>query len=109
METRRVHKPIMHDSGLKHACGSARYLDDIPEPSSLLHLYIAMSPHAHAKIKSIDFSDVEKARGVECILTAGDIPGINDVSPFAGDDPLFASDVVEYAGQPIFAVVAVNR
>jgi xanthine dehydrogenase large subunit len=109
METNRVHKPVMHDSGLKHACGTARYLDDIPEPSSLLHLYIAMSPHAHAKIKSMDLSDVEKARDVECVLTADDIPGVNDVSPFAGDDPLFAHDVVEYAGQPVFAVVAINR
>jgi xanthine dehydrogenase large subunit len=104
-----VHHPIIHDSGLKHACGTARYLDDIPEPKSILHMYIAMSPHAHAKIISMDLSKVREARGVECVLAAEDIPGRNDVSPFAGDDPLFAEKLVEYAGQPIFAVAAINR
>ena len=43
------------------------------------------------------------------VLTAADVPGINDASPFAGDDPIFAGPVVEYAGQPIFAVAAESR
>jgi len=108
-----VHKSVQHDSALKQACGTARYLDDIPEPKALLHMYIAMSTHAHAEIKSMDVSDVENARGVRCgvgcVLTAKDIPGHNDVSPFGGDDPLFAETLVEYVGQPIFAVAAATR
>jgi xanthine dehydrogenase large subunit len=39
-------------------------------------------------------------------LTARDVPGANDVSPFAGDDPMFASGSVEYYGQSLFAVAA---
>ncbi|MBL4854378.1 MAG: xanthine dehydrogenase molybdopterin binding subunit [Robiginitomaculum sp.] len=104
-----VHKSVQHDSALKQACGVARYLDDIPEPKALLHMYIAMSSHAHANIKSMDLTAVENARGVKCVLTAKDIPGHNDISPFGGDDPLFAENLVEYAGQPIFAVVATTR
>ncbi len=104
-----VHKPVQHDSALKQACGVARYLDDIPEPKALLHMYIAMSSEAHAKINYMDLSAVETARGVKCVLTAKDIPGHNDISPFGGDDPLFAENLVEYAGQPIFAVVATTR
>ena len=98
-----------HDSALKQTTGTARYLDDLPEPKGLLHLYIAMSPHAHARIGSMDLSKVRKARGVACILTANDIPGHNDISAFGGDDPLFAEDVVEYVGQPVFAVAATTR
>jgi xanthine dehydrogenase large subunit len=104
-----VHKSIQHDSALKQACGTARYLDDIPEPKALLHMYIAMSEHAHSEIKSVDLSAVKSARGVKCVITASDIPGHNDVSPFGGDDPLFADKLVEYAGQPIFAVAATSR
>ncbi len=104
-----VHKSVPHDSALKQACGTAQYLDDIPEPKALLHMYIAMSSEAHAQIKSMDLSAVKNARGVACVLTAKDIPGHNDISPFGGDDPLFADGLVEYVGQPIFAVVATTR
>ena len=104
-----IHKSVQHDSALKQSCGTARYLDDIPEPKAILHMYIAMSDHAHADIKSLDLSQVRTARGVKCVLTAADIPGHNDVSPFGGDDPLFAETLVEYVGQPIFAVAATSR
>jgi xanthine dehydrogenase large subunit len=100
---------MQHDSALKQACGTARYLDDIPEPKALLHLYIAMSTQAYAKITSLDISPVQQANGVACVITATDIPGHNDVSPFGGDDPLFAENLVEYAGQPLFAVAATTR
>ena len=107
--TSSVHKSVQHDSALKQACGAARYLDDIPESKGCLHLYIAMSSEPHAKIKSMDLAAVKAARGVACVIAAGDIPGHNDVSPFGGDDPLFAENIVEYAGQPIFAVAATSR
>jgi len=101
-----VHKDLRHDSAHKHVAGSAIYIDDLPEPKNLLHLYVAMSEKAHAEITEMDLSQVHSAKGVACVLTAADIPGHNDVSPFAGDDPLFACGVVEYIGQPIFAVAA---
>ena len=44
------------------------------------------------------------------VLTAEDIPGHNDVSPTGkNDDPVFAEKVVEFHGQPIFAVIAETR
>ena len=39
-------------------------------------------------------------------LTAEDIPGVNDVSPIMGDDPVFADGLVQYVGQSLFAVAA---
>ena len=101
-----VHKDLRHDSAHKHVAGSAAYIDDMPEARNLLHVYVAMSDKAHADVSDLDLSAVNAARGVACVLTAADIPGHNDVSPFAGDDPLFAEGLVEYIGQPIFAVAA---
>ena len=44
------------------------------------------------------------------MLTAADIPGVNDVSPTGRhDEPIFAEDKVEFFGQPMFAVVAETR
>ncbi len=101
-----VHKDLRHDSAHKHVSGDAVYIDDMPEPKDLLHIYVAMSDKAHARIKSMDLTAVEAAKGVALVLTAEDIPGHNDVSPFAGDDPLLAEGLVEYIGQPVFAVAA---
>ncbi len=101
-----VHKPWRHDSANKHVAGEAVYIDDIPEPTRLLHVYIAMSERAHARITDMDLSAVRAEPGVACVLTAGDIPGQNDCSPIMGDDPVFAEGLVEYVGQSIFAVAA---
>ena len=43
-------------------------------------------------------------------MTAADIPGVNDISPNGlHDDPIFATETVEFWGQPLFAVVAQTR
>ncbi|WAJ26755.1 xanthine dehydrogenase molybdopterin binding subunit [Antarcticirhabdus aurantiaca] len=97
---------LRHDSAAKHVTGTARYLDDDPEPPGMLQVFIAMSRHAHARIVSMDLSAVEAAPGVVTVLTAADIPGQNDYSPVFGDDPIFPTDKVEYVGQPLFAVAA---
>ena len=101
-----VRTPLRHDSAHKHVAGTAQYVDDLPEPPGLLHVYIAMSERAHARIASMDLAAVRAAPGVACVLTAADIPGTNDVAPVAGDDPLFADGLVEYVGQSLFAVAA---
>jgi xanthine dehydrogenase large subunit len=101
--------PQAHDSARKQVTGEARYIDDLPEPSGLLHIQVGLSTQAHARLAGLDLRRVRKAPGVVAVLTASDVPGINDASPFAGDDPIFASDIVEYAGQPLFAVAAESR
>ena len=101
-----VGTPLGHDSGSKHVSGEATYIDDIPEPPGTLHIYIAMSERAHAVVRTLDVSQVRSAPGVAIVLTAGDVPGVNDVSPVAGDDPMLADGLVEYWGQSLFAVAA---
>lgn len=101
-----INKKLPHDSAIKQVAGEAEYIDDISEPKDLLHLYIAQSPIAHGKILKMDVTAVKLAPGVVAVYTADDVPGINDASPVAGDDPVFAEDVVEYVGQPLFVVAA---
>jgi len=101
-----AHQSVTHDSAHKHVSGEAVYVADMPEPPGTLSVYIASSSRAHATILSKDLGDVRKAPGVACVLDAPDVPGINDVSPVAGDDPMFAEDKVEYYGQSLFAVAA---
>ena len=102
-----VNEPVFHDSAAKHVAGSAVYIDDMREPAGTLHAAPGLSARAHARIKSMDLSSVRAAPGVIAVLTADDIPGVNDVSPIgAGDDPVFAAGKVEFHGQVLFAVIA---
>ena len=95
-----------HDSAAKHVSGAAIYTDDIPEPPGTLQVYLARSERAHARVVSMDLEAVRQSEGVAAVMTAGDIPGTNDVSPMAGDDPFFPAAIVEYFGQSLFGVAA---
>jgi len=97
---------LRQDSGHKHVSGEAIYVDDIAEPPGTLQIYIAMSERAHAEVKRLEVAKVRSAPGVAIVLTAKEVPGVNDVSPFAGDDPVFADGLVQYHGQSLFAVAA---
>ena len=105
-----VRQPRRHDSAWKHVSGSATYIDDVAAPAGLLHVYLGISARAHARITRLDLDPVRRAAGVALVLTAADIPGVNDTSPtHRHDEPLLAIGVVEYAGQPLFAVAASTR
>jgi xanthine dehydrogenase large subunit len=100
------HTSYAHESAHLHVSGEATYVDDIPELAGTLHAALGLSQHAHALIKSLDFSAVHAAPGVVAVLTAKDIPGENNCGALAPDDPIFAEGVVQYIGQPVFAVIA---
>ena len=104
-----VSKPLPHDSAPLHVTGAAAYIDDIREPAGTLHIAPGLSPVARGTIESLDLSAVEACAGVVKVLTPRDIPGMNDVSPAFGDDPMFADSVVSHHGQCLFAVVAETR
>src|SRR5579863_4239765 len=105
-----LYKARPHDSGPKHVAGKAEYIDDIVEPVGTVHAYLGLSERAHAKVLDIDLDAVRQAPGVIGVLTAADIAGVNDVSPsHQHDEPVFAPGVVQFYGQPMFAVVAETR
>ena len=98
-------QPLPHESAELHVTGAATYTDDILEPAGCLHAYILKSPLAHARIKKIDISGCHLP-GVHAVMTAADIPGVNDVAPAFSGDPVFADKEVFYAGQSVLAVAA---
>ena len=101
-----VRKALAHDSGERHVKGTALYIDDIVEPVGTLHVAPGYSLTACGAIAKLDLTRVRGAPGVVAVLTAADIPGINDCSPAMGDDPVLADGVTVFPGQVIFAVVA---
>ncbi len=94
-----------HESAPLHVTGTAVYTDDIVAPAGCLHAYVLKSPHAHAKVLSIDISACY-IPGVHAVMTAKDIPGVNEVAPVFTGDPVFAEGEVLYAGQSVLAVAA---
>ncbi len=105
-----VHSDVRHDSAHKHVAGEAVYIDDIPEPAGTLHAGLGLASVAHGVLKSVDLSAVRAAPGVVAVLTADDVPGVNDISPSGmNDDPVLADGKVEFHGQPVFCVVARTR
>jgi xanthine dehydrogenase large subunit len=97
---------VAHDSAELHVSGGAQYTDDLLEPRGTLHAAIGTSERAHAKVKALDLSKVRAAPGVVAVVTARDVPGLNDFGAKVHDDPIFADGIVQHFGQALFAVAA---
>lgn len=95
-----------HLSGKAIVRGEAKFIGDEPRSSNTLCLKCVPSPHAHAKIISIDTNRAQQSSGVFGILTWQDIPGENQIGHTIKDEPLLPQDEVCYVGQPVAIVVA---
>ena len=105
-----VGNALPHDSAAWQIQGKANYIDDLPEPSGLLHMAPGYAVQgASGPIVALDLNDVRSAPGVVAVLTAADIPGANECSPSFGGDPILANERIEFHGQLVFAVVAHTR
>jgi xanthine dehydrogenase large subunit len=98
----------IHDSAPLHVSGQAQYCDDIALPANTLHGAFGMSPVAHGRITALDLSAVAAAPGVAAVAAAADIPGENNYGGAVHDDPIFAPELVQHVGQPVFAVAATS-
>ncbi len=102
----KVHVARRHDSALKHVTGQALYIDDMPEPPGTLHGALVLSRIACGKLVRLDTASAQAMPGVVAVLGPQDIPGRNDIAAIGKNEPLFASDRVEFAGQTLAMVVA---
>jgi len=98
-----------HESAELHVTGQALYIDDKAEPKQQLHAAVGQSSIAHGKITRLDLSRVHQAEGVVAVLTLADVPGHTDIGPVFPGDPILTDDLVQYVGQPIFAVAATSH
>ncbi|MDA3850251.1 MAG: molybdopterin-dependent oxidoreductase [Spirochaetaceae bacterium] len=87
-----------------HVRGLSRYVDDQVPPKNCLYCVILYSAIARGRIISIDVNEAQNAPGIVRIITAGDIPGENQIGSIILDEPLLAEDEIHYMGQPIAAV-----
>jgi xanthine dehydrogenase large subunit len=101
-----AHASVRHDSAVGHVTGRSLYVDDMPNVPGTLEAALVLSPHAHARIRSIDASAALQAPGVVAVIVASDIPGKNDIAPIRTDEPLLPPGLVEYEGQPVAAIAA---
>jgi xanthine dehydrogenase large subunit len=90
----------------RHVKGESQFVDDILVPEGLLYASVCYSKIAHGELLNINIKDAEKIKGVSGVFTAGDIPGENQIGGIVPDEELFATDKVEFIGQPIAIVVA---
>jgi len=110
LETKTVGRTLAHDSATLHVQGAAPYIDDIREPEGLVHVYPGFAKEgALGAITTLDLAAVRAAPGVLSVLTAKDVPGLNDCAPVFGGDPILADGRIMFHGQVIFAVVAETR
>lgn len=72
----------------------------------LLWAAVLRSPHAHARILSVDTSAAAAMPGVRAVVTHADVPGATTHGRRIADRPVFAHDVVRHHGEPIAAVAA---
>src|SRR5579875_1641192 len=100
-----VGEAIPHGDAAAHVTGTALYTDDlVGRMPGLLHAYPVSAPHAHALVTRLDTAPAYDVPGVVRVLTADDVPGVND-SNINHDEPLFPTEVMFY-GHPVCWVLA---
>jgi len=96
--------------------GQGSYTDDLKRPG-MLHAAVLRSPHAHAKIRSIDVSAARALAGVAAVFTHADLGAAGKEIPLLQPNPLLvartqlllAHDAVRYVGEPVAFVVGDDR
>lgn len=94
--------------GNAKATGKAIYTDDIVLPG-MLHAKILRSPHAHARIVSIDTAEAEAMPGVKGVLIGAEIPMRYGIIPWTQDEQALAVDKVRFIGDGVAAVAAIDE
>ncbi|MCX6018232.1 MAG: xanthine dehydrogenase family protein molybdopterin-binding subunit [Chloroflexi bacterium] len=108
-------RPIRPD-GIDKVTGRAQYGADI-KLQGLLYGRVLRSPHAHARIRSVDVSAAEKLPGVKAVITGRDFPAASNETVHAGEgvvnfsylsENLMAQTRALYHGHVVAAVAAVD-
>ena len=91
--------------------GQGNYVDDIVLPN-MLHMAILRSPHAHARIRSVDTAAAAAVPGVIAVVT-GELMAQHNLAwmpTLSGDtEAVLATDKVRFQGQEVAAVVAETK
>ncbi len=109
-------RPVRPD-GVEKVTGRAQFGADM-RVAGMIWGKVLRSPHAHARILSIDTSKAEKLPGVKAVVTAKDFPEIANEEAFVGEGPMnfrdlsrncIATDKALYEGHAVAAVAATSQ
>ncbi len=115
-----ISQPVPRTEDPRLLRGRGRFVDDI-RLHGMVYGYVLRSPHAHAKILSLNVDEAREAPGIHLVLTAADYKadGVKNLPPigpvtknsegvtgFATPHPALAEDRVRYVGDPIVFIVA---
>jgi aerobic carbon-monoxide dehydrogenase large subunit len=107
----RIGQSIKRHEDARFLRGKGSYLDDFVLPD-MLHMAILRSPHAHARIKSIDTAAASAMPGVIAVVT-GELMAQHKLAwmpTLSGDtQAVLATDKVRFQGQEVAAVVAETK
>jgi len=98
-----IGKSVPRKETWEKVTGATKYVNDSSSPG-MLYAKLAVSPHAHARIISMDLSEAWNIPGVKAVITGQYLPMLTG-SPLA-DRPPIAIDKVRYYGEPVALVVA---
>ncbi len=105
-QTPSAGQSVAHESAQAQIAGAAIYVDDMPEVRGTLYAAPILSSVAHGMILAIDTRAALAMPGVRDVILARDIPGDPVLANHARDEPIFASERVEYVGQVLGLVIA---
>ena len=119
METSRIGDSPRRREDARFVTGQGAYLDDL-KVAGLARAVVLRSPHAHARIRSIDAAAARRAPGVLAVLTAAEAAadGLTPLRPYAeanvqngepfifAPQPLLATDKARFPGEPVALIVA---
>ena len=121
MSTRQFGEPVKRNEDARLLAGRAQFIDDVSLPG-LLHAAFVRSPHAHARLGSIDVAPALAHEGVVAVYTAADLgdywrPGPVVVPPPPVEGAVFnertqgplVKDKARHVGEPVAMVVAASR
>jgi len=107
-------RPLRRREDRRLLMGLGAFVDDIPSPPRCLHAVFVRSPHAHARIVSIDASAALSAPGAVVVLTGEDLsacveplrmaPPIEGLLPM--EMPVLPCDAARFVGDPVVLVLA---
>jgi carbon-monoxide dehydrogenase large subunit len=108
--------PLRRKEDRRFVTGRGRYVEDLRFPD-MLHAAFVRSPHAHARVRSIDTTSARGLAGVVAVYTARDLPECaRPIPPSMAApagfrptvQPIFADPLVRYVGEVVAAVVAAD-
>lgn len=105
VENGRVGESARRVDGIPKVTGTFSYGSDLWADGMLWGATLR-SPYPSARIRSIDVSKAEAAPGVAAALTADDVPGTPTFGLEYSDQPVLASNVARYEGEPVAVVAA---